>query len=271
MERSKSMIWNSLLEWYDEYAASYKTGDRELEDAVSLKYSHTQRVIIEIQELCESISLDRHMSELAKIAALLHDAARFEQFKIYRTFSDHRSINHATAAVDIILSTRLLDPLDPAGAQKVIAAVRCHNEVSLPKDLTADERLLGQLLRDADKLDIYSVVLDYYNNPRPQRNDTVQIGIPDSNDVSPEVCADMLANKNISYEKIASLADFKIVQLGWIFDLNFLHSFQCVKERDYIGRMKRYLPSTPEVQRIIDHVEAYLELKIGAVEVCASA
>jgi hypothetical protein len=265
MENGKSMMWETLLKWFDGYSASFKACDQELEDAVSLKYSHTKRVIVEIEQLCENLSLDRQRSELAKIAALFHDVARFEQFKKYRTFSDHRSINHAAAAVDIISSNRLLAPLDPSDARKVIAAIRCHNEVMLPKDLAGDDRLLGQLLRDADKLDIYSIVLDHYINPQTQRNETVQIGIPDGNDLSPEVCADMLANKNISYEKIVTVADFKIIQLGWVYDLNFLHSFQCVKKRDYIGRIKQHPPSTPDVRRIVAHVEAYLDMKTEAL------
>jgi hypothetical protein len=261
---TKFMIWDTLFAWYDGYAASFKIGDRELEDAVSIKYSHTKRVIIEIQQLCESIALDPHRSELAKIAALFHDVARFEQFKQYRTFSDFRSINHAAAAVDIISSNRLLAPLDPADARKVIAAVRCHNEIDLPEELADDDRLLGRLLRDADKLDIYRIVIDHYSNPSMQRNETVQIGVSDSEDVSPGICADILANKNISYEKIASLADFKIIQLGWVFDLNFAHSFRCVKERDYIGRIRQHLPSTPDVQRVVAHIEAYLDMKPSA-------
>jgi hypothetical protein len=265
MENEKSMMWETLLKWFDGYSASFKTGDQKLEDAVSLKYSHTKRVIVEMEQLCESLQLDRQRSELANIAALLHDIARFEQFKKYRTFSDHRSINHAAAAVDIIASDRLLAPLDPSDARKVITAVRCHNEVMLPKDLSGDDRLLSQLLRDADKLDIYSIVLDHYINPQAQRNETVQIGIPGGNEVSPEVCADMLANKNISYEKIVTVADFKIIQLGWVFDLNFLHSFQCVKKRDYIGRIKQHLPLTPDVRRIVAHVETYLDMKTEAL------
>jgi hypothetical protein len=217
---------DALLSWYDGYTASFKTGDCDLEDAVSIKYSHTKRVIVEIQQICESISLDPHLSELAKIAALLHDVARFEQFRKYRTFSDGRSINHAAAAIDIISSNRLLAPLDPSDAQKVIAAIRCHNEMDLPQELTGDGRVLGQLLRDADKLDIYEIVVDYYSNPLARRMETVQIGIPGGENVSPEICADMLAHKNISYKKIESLADFKIIQLGWVFDLNFPYSYR---------------------------------------------
>jgi hypothetical protein len=256
------MVWDTLLAWYDGYAASFKTGDQELEDAVALKYSHTRRVMGEMQQLCESISLDPHRSELAKTAALLHDVARFEQFNKYRTFSDSRSINHAAAAVDIISSNRLLAPLDPADARDLIAAIRCHNETSLPIELAGDGLLFSKLLRDADKLDIYKVVIDHYSKPLTQRNKSIQIGFPDGENVSTEICSDMLANKTVSYEKIVSVADFKIVQLGWVFDLNFPHSFQCFKERDYIGHIKRHLPLSPDVLRVVAHVEAYLDSKL---------
>jgi hypothetical protein len=260
------MIWDDLLKWYDGYAASFKTGDRELEDAVSIKCGHTQRVIAEIRQLCNSMSLDPHRSELANIAALFHDVARFEQFRRYRTFSDFRSINHAAAAVDILSANRLLAPLDPADARTVIAAIRHHNAANLPNELAGDGQLLCKLLRDADKLDIYKVVIDHYSNPLSQRNETMQLGFPDGEDVSPEICAEILANKNIAYEKIVSLVDFKIVQLSWVFDLNFPHSFRCVKQRDYIRRIQQYLPSTEDVLRIVDHVEAHLNSRMQGIQ-----
>ncbi len=262
MTNVEPSIYSTLSEWYDEYAASYKKGDPELEDAVSLKYGHTRRVVAEIRQLCESIALDRHMSMLAQIAALLHDVARFEQFSKYRTFSDYRSANHAEWAVDIILSTRLLSILDPDDARKVIGAIRHHNEVQIPMEVTGEERLLCQLLRDADKLDIYSIVLDHYINPQSQRSATVQIEIPEGSEVSPEICAGVLANENIPYEKIATLADFKIIQLGWIFDLNFAHTFRCIKNRGYVDSLKQHLPSTPDVDQIIAHVQEYLDRRV---------
>ena len=246
-------------DWYDAYASSFNNGDPQLEDAVRLKYEHTKRVCREMELLCDSITLAFHHCKLALICALLHDVARFEQFRRYRTFSDARSINHAEAALAIIAEHHLFAGLDTPDAADILCAIRHHNAVEVPIDLTTEATLLCRLLRDADKLDIYKIALDYYINPDPQRRETVQVGIPDGSAVTPEVCEQVMRREIIPYERIRTVADFKMIQLGWVFDLNFPHSFRCVKERGYIDNLKGQLPSTPQVLEAFDTVERYLE------------
>ena len=133
--------------------------------------------------------------------------------------------------------------------------------MEVPNHLSAEQTLLCRLLRDADKLDIYKIALDYYVNPDPQRRETVQVGIPDGGTVTPEICEYVLRREIVPYERIRTVADFKMIQIGWVFDLNFPHSFRCVKERGYIGDLKRQLPATPEILRAIEEVERYLDLR----------
>jgi hypothetical protein len=246
-------------EWYDAYTRSFINGDPSLEDAVLLKFEHTKRVCGEMEPLCDSIPLDKRRRTLAVIAALLHDIARFEQFRRYRTFSDKRSFDHAEAACAIIAGERLLSGLADDDASDVLCAIRHHNAVKVPIDLNTEATLLCRLLRDADKLDIYRIALDYYINPDPRRRETVQVGIPDGSTVTPEVCERVLRREIIPYEQIRTVADFKMIQLGWVFDLNFSHSFRCVKERGYIENLKRQLPLTRQVLEAFDEVELFLE------------
>jgi hypothetical protein len=255
-------ILKDLTAWYDDYACSFKTGDLQLEDAVQLKYDHTKRVVNEMELLCESISLDNHRRILAAIAALFHDVARFEQFKRYRTFSDKRSFNHAEAALDVIDEHRLFAALDSYDAATIRCAIRHHNAVRIPDGLTEEHELFSRLLRDADKLDIYRIALDYYVNPDPLRHETVQIGIPDGAAVTPEVCMHVLRGEIVPYEKIQTVTDFKMIQLGWVFDLNFPHSFRCVKERGYVDDIKKLLPSTSLVEKTVAAVVQYLDDQI---------
>jgi hypothetical protein len=216
-----------------------------------------------MEALCKSINLDEKKSELAAITALFHDIARFEQFRQYRTFSDMKSINHAEMGVAILLDHNVLNDLEPAAREMVLTAIRHHNAIEVPVYLTEEQTLLCRLLRDADKLDIYKIALDYYINPSTMRYETVQVGIPDGNIVSPEVCEYVLLGKIVPYEKIRTVADFKMIQLGWVFDLNFTYSLQCVKKRGYISEIRKFLPrSSSDVQRAIAAVEKYLEERI---------
>ena len=108
---SPDRAFERLSQWYDTYAQSFLKGDHGLEDAVRLKSEHTKRVCAEMAALCESIDLDADRRISAGIAALLHDVARFEQFRRFRTFSDHQSVDHAALAMDLIEEHRLFDGL----------------------------------------------------------------------------------------------------------------------------------------------------------------
>jgi putative nucleotidyltransferase with HDIG domain len=251
-----------LSEWYDSYTRSFLNGDTRLEDAVRLKYDHTRRVCTEMEALCKSIALDEHSGTLALTAALLHDIWRFEQFRQYRTFSDKQSKDHAGMGVKLIEEFNLLDRYDPVDADDVKKAIRHHNAVAVPPELNDAQSLLCRLLRDADKLDIYNIVLDYYIKPDPDRKETVQVGFADGDGVTPEVCDSIRTGKPVLYEQVRTLADFKMIQAGWIYDLNFPHSFRCVYQRGYLNRLRKELPGTPEVSRALDTVERYLSARI---------
>jgi len=253
----------SLTAWYKQYAESFKNGDVQLEDAVTLKYEHTLRVCSEMEMLCNSLTLSSALHELAQIAALFHDVARFEQFRVYRTFSDKKSENHAEMAVAIIAEKELLASIDSERRSVVIEAIRFHNAAEIPESLSPEQAYLCRLLRDADKLDIYKIALDHYINPDPRRHETVQVGIPDGVVVTPEVCDYVLARKIVPYEKIKTVADFKMIQLGWVFDLNFAHSFACVKERGYVDEIKKHLPRSPLVDTAVAAVEQYLNEQVS--------
>lgn len=253
----------SLIIWYKEYAGSFKNGDLQLEDAVTLKYEHTMRVCNEMALLCNSLRLGSELSELAHIAALFHDVARFEQFKRYRTFSDKKSENHAEMAVALIVKNNLFASLSHEHQSTLLAAIRFHNAAEVPDTLSHEQAYLCRLLRDADKLDIYKITLDYYVNPDPTRHETVQVGIPDGTAVTPEVCEYVLMRKIVPYEKIKTVADFKMIQLGWVFDLNFIYSISCVKYRGYVDEIKKYLPMSALVSKAVRAVEQFLDEQVA--------
>lgn len=256
-------FFGKLKAWYDGYVASFTSSDTALADAVLLKKEHTNRVCREMELLCDAIELGGHERMLAVTVALLHDVARFEQFRQYRTFSDRRSVNHAELGLTIIGTEHLLAELAAEDVARVRNAVRYHNAVAIPATLTPDITRYCQLIRDADKLDIYSIALDHYINPNPARSETVQVGIPDGETVSEEVCASVMRREFIEYSRIKTLADFKIIQLGWVFDLNFIHSIRCVKERGIVEKIEKVLPAVPPVREIVAFVTDYIDSRLA--------
>ena len=137
---------------------------------IFLKYDHMMRVA----ELCDEIAQDKGMSSidahLAWLCGLLHDIGRFEQLRIWGTFSDSESMNHAELGLVILDGEKLPDanlcsagdfllrfPNGDKEASIIRRAVGLHNVFRLPPDLDDRARTFCKIVRDADKVDIIRV------------------------------------------------------------------------------------------------------------------
>jgi hypothetical protein len=54
----------------------------------------------------------------------------------------------------------------------------------------------------------------------------------------------------------------KLLQLGWIFDINFTRTFLYIQQRQIIEKIITTLPDTEDILKIQNHLNEYLE-KIG--------
>jgi hypothetical protein len=67
----------------------------------------------------------------------------------------------------------------------------------------------------------------------------------------------------VRHDMISTQNDFKLLQLSWVFDLNFPGSFRMVSERGYVEGLAAKLPATEEVRRGVEAVKQYVERKKG--------
>ena len=135
--------------------ASFYGDDEFINANLKLKENHTTRVCKETKLLANRLSLEQDQAILAHAIALLHDVARFPQFAQYKTYWDHKSLNHCTKAVEILQQQKVLENLDPYERDIILAAIKFHGEKTIPDDLDADTAFFSKLIRDTDKIDIY--------------------------------------------------------------------------------------------------------------------
>ncbi|MEJ2656091.1 MAG: hypothetical protein P8012_02715, partial [Desulfobacterales bacterium] len=113
--------------------------------------------------------------------------------------------------------------------------------------------LFIRLLRDADKLDIWRVFIEYYKTRDKKPNPVVEIGLPDDPFISSEVVAALNEDRFVRMQDLKTSGDFKLLLISWVFDLNFSHSFQIVKDRKYIERIEATLPPSKKISAAIKH------------------
>jgi HD superfamily phosphodiesterase len=246
--------------WFEEYVHRFDSHDATFQENINLKAEHTRRVCAVIRDIGGSLHLSQEDLCLAEASALLHDIGRFEQYRRHRTFADHRSENHADLGVKVIRDNHVLDGLEFAASKILIRAVGCHNNASLPEEEPECCLFFLKLLRDADKIDIWRVVTEYYGDSDNNRNRTIELDLPDIDHVSPQVFKALMDDRLVHISDLRTLQDFKLLQIGWIYDVNFPRTFQIVREKKYLEAIREALPQdslciTKAFKRAYAHLE----------------
>jgi len=248
-----------LKTWFSEYVGTFKTGDSDYQQNITLKEEHSLRVCAEILDIGKSLGLSEKDLLRAEATALFHDIGRFSQYKKYGTFHDLVSENHAVLGVSVLKELNVLDGVDRSTRGLILRAVLYHNRAELPEDETEECLFFARLLRDADKLDIYRVLTDHYGNTHGPKNRSIELDLPDVPEVSDEVCSALLAGEIARAASIKTLNDFKLLQMGWVYDLNFPQTYRLVRERGYIEKILHVLPQFDVVRDIYSRITHILE------------
>lgn len=243
-----------LREWFDGFCASFRSDYDGEQRNIALKVEHTRHVCNNIRRIAREESLGEGREALAEAVALFHDIGRFPQYRRYKTFRDSVSVNHAVLGGDILVQGKVLDRFPPDEREMIIRSVRHHNAFAVPSGLDGESALYLRLVRDADKLDIWRVFLEFYRLPEQERASAVSLGLPDLPGCSPEVLAAVGRGELVRLALVKSLNDFKLLQLSWVYDLNFPASFRMFGERDYLSGLAAALPQDEEVRQAVAKV-----------------
>lgn len=233
------------------YIAGFHDMDPDGLRNIWLKEKHTRDVAAVMDELTAGEGLPQQERLLAAACALCHDLGRFVQYRRWRTFRDSDSDNHARLSVEVIREEQLLEGLTADERLLIEEAVRFHNMLALPERYASPDDLFIRLIRDADKLDIWRVFLELYHTPQEQRASAANLGFPDLPEVTPACLAALAAGQIVQLEQARVLNDFKLLQISWVYDLNFKTSYRLLLERRYLDQLAMTLPDDPQVRAAV--------------------
>lgn len=248
--------------WFRDFVKSFYLDDDYVRTNITLKEEHTYRVCENVKTLGKALGLTDNDLRIGETAALLHDLGRFEQFRMYRSFDDRGSENHAALSVKILKRTGMLNRLPQREQDLMYDAIFYHNAYQLPIDLSPDSLLFTRLLRDADKLDILFIVTSYFKQDTSKTNPALELELPDSKDYSSYLINDILRCNCANGSDIKTYNDMKLLQISWIFDINFSHTLRYIYQHDYINKIIDTLPDVDDIRKIRTHVETYIKRKI---------
>jgi len=141
----------------------------------------------------------------------------------------------------------------------ITKAIAYHNAAALPNVKDEKELFYMRLLRDADKLDIWKVVIDYYHERDNFQSSAIELNLPDDPIWSGKIIEAVMNKKIARLEDMKTLNDFKLLQISWVFDLNFAPSFKVVKKRKYLHLIEATLPQSPDIAGAVAMAHSYVK------------
>lgn len=250
--------------WFESYTDSFAHENEEIRLNLDIKKGHSLRVCAEIRDLGKTLGLKDDALSLAELIGLLHDCGRFEQYVRYGTFKDSESADHAELGIAVLKEHGVLDTLGESERKIICRSIAWHNKKRLPQGEGEPFLFYEKLIRDADKLDIWKVVLDYYYRTVDERNNAIELDLPDTAGYSETVMADLQRKTIVNIKHIQNMNDFKLLQMGWIYDINFAPALQKIVERKYLQRIRAVLPPSGTIDDLLADMLKYCRVKINA-------
>jgi hypothetical protein len=250
--------------WFDDYVAGFYGGDEFINANLKLKEDHTRRTCDQMLYLAKELGMSDNQKRIAEVIALFHDIGRFEQFIKYLTYNDPQSVNHCLLGLKVLRKKKVLETLDAEERQLIEKAIEYHGLKELPPNLHGECLLFAKLIRDADKIDSLYVMTDCY---RQYTENTpgfkLELELPDQPGYSEEVIEALLRGQKIDYNQLKTLNDMKLCLLAWVYDVNFVPTLKCIKQRRLLEILVDFLPKTEDIKRVRKKIFWYVDFRIS--------
>lgn len=251
--------FDACRRWFAGYTGGFLSGSEDDRRNISLKIEHTHCVCDNILFIAAAEHSDASDAPLAGTVGLFHDVGRFEQYRRFGTFLDRASVNHGKLGAEVLEKQGILNALPGSDRELILDCVRFHNAFAAPSALNARTRFFLNMVRDADKLDIWRVFAELDAAPPEERARAALLGLPERPGVSPAVIDSLMKRTSASMADIRSVNDFKAMQLSWVFDLNFPSSFVLLRRQGHFGRIAASLPDTEDVNETRASIRRFLD------------
>lgn len=268
----------NVINAFAEYVRNYDPSDEK----IKLKIDHTYRVAGLCQRIAESLGLSEPDVDIAWLLGMLHDIGRFEQIRRFGTFNDVQSVDHAEFGADLLFKEGLIRKfaegyyeeceLARSGneeAEQIIKnnehhnkdtgllemAIRQHNKYRVKEDLTERQRMFCDILRDADKVDIFKVNADI---PMEIIYDVTTVEL-NNGIITKEVLESFYKKETVLKSVRRSAVDHIVGHISLLFELVYKESYRQAKEQGYVYKLLDFKSDVPEVNAEFGDMRKYVD------------
>jgi len=249
----------NLRQWVFNYIKKFYSPDPGHQKNISLKELHTDNVASNMVRIARSVLQNNNKIFMAEAIGLLHDIGRFPQYEQHRSFRDSTSINHGKLGAEVIIKENALRNIPQDEQETIIDAVKFHNAFAIPHVLDPEKIFFLKMIRDADKLDIWRVFTEQFAMDSSERASAADLGLPDLPVYSDALLSCLREKKQATLAGLKTLNDFKIMQLTWVYDLNFPVSLRILSDSGHIDRIIAMLPQDDKISEAVAVLRSYIK------------
>ena len=206
-------MYKTIKQRFMDYINSMPFSPEQQHILDNLKLSHTNRVVGLSETLATSVfSSNDYLSEcinLAKITALLHDVARWNQMFVYNNFTDIEG-DHGEMGADIVLQNDMLNGLGENNKQIILTAIREHNK-KYANSHDEFTQVFVDIIRDADKIDNLHIEVENYSDKGNSMKNVLPFS--DEHRLSPQIYENVMNDTLADSKDRETKIDFKFFKM----------------------------------------------------------
>ena len=241
-----------MQEEFERYVSNYDLNNLD----IRLKYNHSYRVMRLQEKYAKLLGYNEENIELAKLIGLLHDIGRFEQLRVYNSYDDLKTIDHADYSVEQLFTKNEIERFCKKKEWYPIIsfAIKNHNKHHIED--CDDERVLmhAKLIRDTDKLDILYIFGTLHE---------IKMKISDAK-LSPEVKEALKNHITADRELIHNNNDHYASQMAFAYDIN--NDVTLYEYKENLKSFVEPLRDNEEMMEIYEEVTNYIDERIDNYE-----
>ncbi len=247
----------SLFVRFFDYINAFRETDSHFCKLLDEKINHIKRVTSNALFIAKNEEWTEEECLIAELCGLYHDIGRFSQYKEFNTFSDSKSVNHGQRGFEVINDNKLLDGIGLSDSKIILDAVHYHNALNIPSDLSEESKRFTNLTRDADKMDIFFMLTEAIKSNSLDSHQDLLWNLP-IGEPNPIIIDKLMNNSQALYSDIKSGADVCLLQLCWLYGINYRSSFIKLKQNQTLELMSLIMPQTKEIKACFEHINLFI-------------
>ncbi len=252
--------YKNIESWFEEYAQRILAENVEMQDNIELKKKH----ILKAVELTVHLAgtMDKYADldiDAAKIAAIARHLARLNTFAKADAGEEVLGEKNIDACIAIIEEEKVLEALSEERKTTVLEALKYAESSTFPKSLSGEVISIVKLVDDACKVAALDVAAEYYSRERQGTNKIIEFNLPDKFEISAKLQKRIMDDKVANTKDVHSIKDLKLMQMSWVFGLNFKESCKIVYNKSYIKKIYETLPKSDKIIDMYRRMRIHLE------------